>query len=350
MVDTVEVSMERAPMTRHSGLFYRNTFIVWTVTIILFLVGFTRPQHWALVLAFLLGLTFCFILWGVYTTVHPGRSVFRRRIPRFEVDLECEKVEFFSRDGLPLCGWFLLGKKPMVIILLHGLGGTGLAMSVQARMLWNAGYSVFMPDLRGHGNSAGDTITRVLEVNDIYGALEYLESRSDVDTEQVGILGVSFGAWVALRAATEMKFIRAVILESMGPATLADHGGRPTTLKRWINYPYNWFNYKLFDFMCGMETREGVIDSLHRIYPRPVLFISTGRGKERYFMRMFYEAARHPKSILEVPEAPHGIAYAGNSREYQQRVLSVFNKALSEPDPQPKILENHHESTLKETL
>jgi uncharacterized protein len=325
--------MERAPMTRHSRLYYRNTFIVWTVTILVFLVGFTRPQHWVLVLTFLLGLTFCLILWGIYTTVHPGRSIFRRRIPSFEVELECEKVEFLSRDGLQLCGRFLLGKKPQAIILLHGLGGSGLAMSFQARMLWNAGYSVFMPDLRGHGNSAGDTITRVLEINDVYGAMEYLESRSDVNAEQVGVLGVSFGALVALKAAARIKSIRAVILESMGPAILDDHGGRPVTLKRWINYPYNWFNYKLFDFMCGVKATEGVIDSLRLIYPRPMLFISTGRGKERYFMRMFYEAARYPKAILEVPRAPHGIAYAGNSREYQQRVLSVFDKALLGPDP-----------------
>lgn len=320
--------MKRARSFRHSGLYYRNTFIVWTVTILVFWVGVTGRRHWTSMLVFLPGLYIVFFLWGIYTSVHPGRSIFRCRIPLFEVDLECDKVEFLSRDGLRLSGYFIAGNKRQVIILVHGLRGTGLALSSQARMLWKAGYSVLMPDLRGHGDSEGDTITGLSEVNDIHGAIEYLESRSEVDVDRVGILGVSFGAIVALKAAAEIKSIRAVVLESMGPATLDDHGERPKTLKRWINYPLNWFSYRLFDFMCGVDIEEGVVDSLHLIYPRPLLFIATGRGKERYFMRMFFEAARQPKSMLEVPKASHGIAYAVNSQDYRNRVLDIFDQGL----------------------
>ena len=80
--------------------------------------------------------------------------------------------------------------------------------------------------------------------------------------------------------------------------------------------------------MSGVDTGEGVLESIHLIYPRPVLFISTGRGKEQYFMRSFYEAARQPKSILEVPKASHGIASAINPREYWEEVLGVFDGAL----------------------
>ena len=321
--------MKRVRLFRHSGLYYRNTFIIWTVIILVFLIGLIGSGHWATVPVFLLGFYLIYFLWGAYSSVHPGRSIFRRRIPKFEMDLNCEKVEFSSRDGLQLCGWFIPGRKRQVIILIHGLRESGRAMSYQARMLQKAGYSVLMPDLRGHGDSEGDTITGVLEVNDILGALEYLETRPDVDADRIGILGISFGALVALRTATQTKSIRAVVLESMGPAILDDHGGRPTTLRRWINYPINWFMYKLFDFMSGVETRDGVVDSLHLIYPRPVLFISTGRGKEQYFMRMFYEAARRPKSILEVPKASRGIAFAVNSREYRERVLRIFDQALA---------------------
>jgi fermentation-respiration switch protein FrsA (DUF1100 family) len=110
----------------------------------------------------------------------------------------------------------------------------------------------------------------------------------------------------------------------MGPATLADHGGQPQTIQRWVNYPLNGLLYLLFDFMSGVSEREGVLDALHWVYPRPVLFISTGRGKERYFMRKFYEAARHPKSLLEVPKASHGIAAGVEYREYREQVVNLF--------------------------
>jgi pimeloyl-ACP methyl ester carboxylesterase len=145
-----------------------------------------------------------------------------------------------------------------------------------------------------------------------------------VDVSRVGILGVSFGAQVALQAAREIKSIRAVVLESIGPVTINDHGGRPRTFWSWINYPVNWLLYLLFDFMSGINDREGVMDALRWVYPRPILFVSTGRGKEQYFMRRFYQAARPPKSILEVPTASHGIAAIVDRRAYRERVLRVF--------------------------
>ena len=164
-------------------------------------------------------------------------------------------------------------------------------MIQQARMIQKGGYSVLIPDLRAHGDSEGDTVTGDMEVYDVLGAIEYLATRSDVDANQIGILGVSFGALVALRAARQSKAIRAVVLESIGPANLDDHGGHPTTFWRWINYPFNWLLFKLFDLMSRAETKEGVIEALRLIYPRPVLLISTGRGKEKYFIRSLYEAA-----------------------------------------------------------
>lgn len=313
---------------RHSSLYYRNTVIVWTVTLLVFWTALTIPHDWISILIVIAGLYLCYVLWVTYRSVHPGKSIFRRRTPHLDVDLKAEKVDFLSRDGLQICGWFLPAEKQAVVILLHESGGTGLSMSYQARMLQKAGYNVLMLDLRAHGDSQGDTVTGALEVNDVLGALDYLASRPEVDVNQVGIQGVSYGAIIALSATRQTQAIKAVVLESIGPATLADHGGRPTTLRRWINYPFNWLLYILFDFMSGVQARQGVIESLHLIYPRPVLFISTGRGKERYFMRRFYDAARHPKSLLEVPQASHGIAASVDFRAYREQVLKVFAKGF----------------------
>jgi hypothetical protein len=71
-----------------------------------------------------------------------------------------------------------------------------------------------------------------------------------------------------------------------------------------------------------------VVESLHLIYPRPVLFISTGRGKEQYFVRRFYDTARHPKVLLEVPRASPGIASIVDFRAYREQVLMVLAKAF----------------------
>jgi fermentation-respiration switch protein FrsA (DUF1100 family) len=72
-----------------------------------------------------------------------------------------------------------------------------------------------------------------------------------------------------------------------------------------------------------------VIESLRYIYPRPVTFISTGIGKERHFMQLFYQAARHPKTLWEVPDASHGAAYVVRKKEYRQRLLRIFDQATA---------------------
>jgi pimeloyl-ACP methyl ester carboxylesterase len=320
--------MQRSDVLQHSRLYYRNTLIVWLMTIIVLWTALTIPRNWISMLIVLAGLYLCYFLWLAYRSVHPGKSIFRRKILHLNFDLKAEKVNFLSRDGLQLFGWFLQGEKQPVVILLHGLGATSLSMSYQARLLQKAGYNVLMFDFRAHGDSQGDTITGTMEVNDIYGALDYLASRPDVDANRVGILGVSYGAAIGLYAASQIPAIKAVILESIGPAALTDHGGRPETLRRWINYPFNWLFYSLFDFMSGVERREGVVELLHLIYPRPALFISTGRGKERYFVRRFYDAARHPKSLLEVPRASHGIAASVDFRDYREQILMLLTRAF----------------------
>ena len=201
-------------------------------------------------------------------------------------------------------------------------------MARHARLFSTAGYHVFLPDLRAHGNSDGDTITDLSAAEDVMAALDYLQTLPDIDADTVAALGISFGAFAVLHAARQTTAIRAIVLESMGPAALDDHGGKPQTLRRWINYPFNWIQYKAFDFMCGFEEHGGVIASLHRIFPRPVMFISTGLGKEQYFMRLFYDAARQPKSLWEAPRATHGAAFAIHKKEYRERLLRFFGQPV----------------------
>ncbi|MBN2387673.1 MAG: hypothetical protein JXB85_11700 [Anaerolineales bacterium] len=56
------------------------------------------------------------------------------------------------------------------------------------------------------------------DIEQEYKPVDFLCRRRDVDRERFGALGVP-----------------------PGPTRLANHGGRPTGLRRWINYPINGF-------------------------------------------------------------------------------------------------------------
>jgi dipeptidyl aminopeptidase/acylaminoacyl peptidase len=200
-------------------------------------------------------------------------------------------------------------------------------MLLHAEFLASAGFGVFMIDLRAHGSSDGDTSTYGLrEAEDVAGAVDFLLTRIDVNGKKIGALGISLGAQAALRGALKTDDLRALVLEGLNPSVLSDHGGRPHSLLRWLNYPTNWLYYKLYHFMTGGKD-SGVLEVIGKVSPRPILLIASDE-KDIYFNRLFYQAANEPKELWEIPDGEHGAAILKDSQTYIQRVVEFFNKAL----------------------
>jgi dienelactone hydrolase len=310
-------------MYRKSWRYYRDSIILWSLFILMVVTAgyaLKHPIYWIAVL----------LIWFVR---NPIRNAFFFAHPyrRFdwmpENNLNFRELTFKSRDGLTLFGRFLRGRNHATILLLHPLGSSDSNMLIYAEFLANAGYSVFMIDLRAHGSSDGDTSTFGLrEADDVAGAVDYLLSRLDVNGQKIGTLGISLGAQAALRGALKTDCLRVLVLEGLGPVKLSDHGGKPNSLQRWINLPINWIYYHAYEFMIGGKDTS-VIDAIGQIAPRPILFIASGE-KDIYFNRLFFQAANEPKELWELPKGEHGAAILEDSRIYMQRVIEFFDKAL----------------------
>jgi uncharacterized protein len=303
--------------------YYRNLSLLFVLAVLIIATGIyalKHPAYWILVL----------LIWTIQTPVrnafffaHPSRRL--TFLPQTSLDFR--EATFPSRDGLTLFGRFTPGRNHATIILLHGLGGTGADMLLHAELLVQAGYGVFLMDLRAHGSSDGGLSTYGLrEADDVAGAVDYLLTRVDVNGQKIGALGISLGAQAALRGALKSEHIRALVLEGLNPSTLSDHGGRPNSLQRWLNYPVNWLYYHVYEFMLGGRD-TGVLEIIGKIAPRPIFFIASG-PRDIYFSRLFYTAANEPKELWELPGGRHGAAILQGAQEYQARVLAFFGKAL----------------------
>ncbi len=310
-------------MYRKSWRYYRDSILVWSLFILLLVTaGYAlgHPIYWIAVV----------LLWSIrnpirnaFAFAHP----FRQFDWMSETNLNFREVTFKSRDGLTLFGRFVRSKNQATILLIHPLGGADSNMLLYAEFLANAGYGIFMIDLRAHGSSDGDTSTFGLrEADDVAGAVDYLLSRLDVNGQKIGVLGISLGAQAALRGALKTDCIRALVLDGLGPVSMSDHGGRPKSLQRWINYPFNWIHYRVYEFMIGGKDTS-VIEIIGKIAPRPILLIASGE-KDIYFNRIFFQAANEPKELWELPNGEHGAAILADSRMYMQRVVEFFNEAL----------------------
>lgn len=99
------------------------------------------------------------------------------------------------------------GKHPAVVIL-HGSAGVDSRGSYHAEALNQAGITTLEPDLwspRGllGGTGDGGRPQSVVEtVPDAFGALHYLASRPDIDTQKIGVMGFSWGGVLSMLTAT----------------------------------------------------------------------------------------------------------------------------------------------------
>ena len=97
------------------------------------------------------------------------------------------------------------------VVLLHDYNLQKEFMAVWAFELAQAGYRVILVDVRGHGESTGQTVSYgKWETDDLKAMLDYLTSRRWCERE-LGVLGVGYGACLALQWAARDSRVGTVV-------------------------------------------------------------------------------------------------------------------------------------------
>ncbi len=251
--------------------------------------------------------------------------------------LPLEEVQFESRDGLRLAGWFLPGTNGATVILAHGRGSEHSHMLSDADYLYQNGYSVLLFDFRYRGQSEGNAQTLgAKEAWDIESAVDYLKARPGVDPERIGVQGNSMGAATAILAAAERPDIKGVIADI--PFTSINGILNHTFEKEFHlpSFPFALVTKWISEFRLGVDLdRVAPIEVIGTISPRPVFLID--HSEDELFpansVELLYEAANEPKTFWQIPGAPHGSGWAFAPEEYERRVLAFWRKTFGIAQP-----------------
>lgn len=86
------------------------------------------------------------------------------------------------------------------------------------------GMAVFVYDRRGHGESGGDWETASFEdlADDALAAVHALQQRDDIDSQRIGLYGISQGGWIAPIAAAKDKGVKFLVIVSGSGVTPAE--------------------------------------------------------------------------------------------------------------------------------
>ncbi len=203
---------------------------------------FRRTIRWLFALSgFAVGLAAAVSAYMARLMIAPARQELRTT-PQ-DKGIPFENVQFPAQDGLRVSGWFVPSSTETkrggaTIVLAHGwqwnrvgFDGGNLFSNVTGSEavdllqliadLHVDGYNVLTIDLRNHGESAtAHPVTfGQSEAKDILGALAYLHSREDVNSNRIGAMGFSIGANAILFALPQTELVTsALLVQPMTPS------------------------------------------------------------------------------------------------------------------------------------
>ena len=245
-------------------------------------------------------------------------------------DLPVRAVQFQSRSGATIKGWFIKGKQGAgAIILMHGVRANRLSMLDRARFLSRAGFSVLLFDFQSHGESSGDHITfGYLESRDAQAAVEFL--RTNLPDEKIGVLGVSMGGAATLLASPPLD-VNAMVLEMVYPSINQAVSNRLSMrLGGWAKV---FTPLLTWQFKPRLGVGAEAMQPIQRVgeITVPKLFIVGAEDQHTTLeeSRQMFNVAAEPKELWIVERAAHIDLHAVRKEEYERRVSGFFKGQLT---------------------
>lgn len=280
------------------------------------------------------------VLLAIWTAIPAARAVLLlatnplRSAPASPSGLPVQSVGFAASDGVPLSGWFVgRSARAPSIILVPGFQADRVSMLPYARFLHTAGFNVLLYDSRGTGESGGMFSLGIREVNDVRGAVAYLDHRQGLRDHHYGLLGVSLGAGVGIVAAAHLPAIKAVVADSAYKDQRAVVDRLDTLQVGSITVPLIPIAPWVVDRIIGARLASfSPLHAVSKISPRALLLIhsrhDTNPTTPLRGAFALEHAAGPPVSLWIAPRGGHAGALAAQPGAYERRVVRFFKGYL----------------------
>ena len=242
-------------------------------------------------------------------------------------------VRIRALDGIVLEGWFVeVGAKPIgrCVVVLHGIADSNLGAAGFAPMFLAEGYSVLLPDSRGHGRSGGQLVTYgLLEKGDV---LEWSHWMRREGCGEVYGLGESLGASILIQASAIEPAFRAVVAEcpfadlrAIGESRVEDLLPLPGWVSKGVARFIVGSGLVYARLRYGLDFRQVVPTTAMEQTKTPILLIHGMEDRRTPYWHSLRLAQANASAVLWlVPRAEHVGASSAEPREFRLRVLDWF--------------------------
>jgi uncharacterized protein len=185
-----------------------------------------------------------------------------------------------SVDGQQIAGTIVTPARSVPgLLFVHGWGGSQKQYLNRAREAASLGCVSLTFDLRGHADSdkQRDTVTREDNLRDVLAAHDLLATYPSVDRSAIGLIGSSYGAYLAA-IATSLRSVRLLALRA--PALYKDTGWElpkvrlndDSDLATYRRRPVNWESNRALRACAAFGGDVLIVESEYDdVVPHPVI-------------------------------------------------------------------------------
>jgi pimeloyl-ACP methyl ester carboxylesterase len=275
---------------------------------------------------------------GALTT--PPRTKYTVSLADYELigkTITKQDVTWSLKGGGEGTGWFFQGPKGApLIVLSHSYGQNMVDQISLAVLLYDTGYNVLLYDLRGHGESKIEkTSLGDDEVDDLLSAIEHMKTLKDatgeplINKDQIGLFGVSLGAYASLVAASKDPSVKAVVVDAVYPDVPRYMEIKVKAFSSFTNPLLLYFvdlgmkfNFSKYGTTSGQNSLSGLTNTKQ-------LYIL---GKDTKDLQIstndLFNQAVGQKQSVEVPKSRISILYKADQDVYDPVVQTFFLDAM----------------------
>ncbi|WP_160673795.1 alpha/beta hydrolase [Clostridium sp. C8-1-8] len=245
-----------------------------------------------------------------------------------------ETVGIKTDDGLNLVGYYIKAKTTTnkTAIIAHGYGSRGKGMGDYAKIYYDLGYNVLMPDDRGHGASEGKYIGFGWPDRKDYLKWINLMIEKVGSNAEILLHGVSMGgATVMMVSGENLPEQVKVIVEDCGYTSVKDQ--LEYELKRMYKlpaFPIIPSTSLLTQIKAGYNFSDASAIKQVEKTKVPMLFIHGGNDTfvPTEMVHKVYDACKTDKDLLIIDGATHAASLAKDPYTYKKKVEEFVSKYI----------------------
>jgi uncharacterized protein len=246
-------------------------------------------------------------------------------------------VEIKAEDATLLRAWLLTPSRTngSAILILHGSGTNRASQLGLAKLFLAHGYSVLMPDNRGHGESGGDVATYgVRETGDVRRWVSWLIETAH--PASIFGIGESLGGAVLIQSlALEPRFTAIAAecsyasFERVLRDRIAELLAIPSAFGRLLAAPPVWAMFLYARVRYGVDLNAASPEAAIGKSATPILLIHGLSDTQTPPEHSRILASKDPAHTVLwlVPGAVHTGAYSAAPQEFENRVFKFFDAA-----------------------